>query len=1253
MNPASIARPLRALACAALLTSSPLSAATFVVTSSADTAGSSCGSVCTLRQALTAANATATADTINFDIDVPIRGDILIQPQSNLPAITQPLTINGYSQSGTRVNDSELASNAALRIRIDGAGSAAQHGLAVCASNTTVRGIAVTRFLQHGIIVGDSPCAAGVNAVQLLGNFIGTTGGGGAAAGNTGSGIRVAGSFVSVGSLAIADRNVIAASGSSGIELRGSFSGNSLIHKNLIGTDRSGSQDFGNGVGIRINDSYNNAFINQNLIRFNGIGVHINGGVNNRLVQNRIFDNDGLGIDLGTIGVTANDADDLDNGPNQLQNFPVLTEAHRNPDGFGVLGTLDVGHTTPIDYTLEFFASAACDPSGNGEGERYLGQSVESFRQTTQGFSAGAVTSDPLPPGTVITVTARSANAVGTSEFSACFPLDPPPVVVNSSDDVNDGACDIVHCSLREAINSANAYSGIGLQYINFAIPPLTGTSEILITPASPLPRISRLNILIDGYSQPGSVVNTDPVFSNAVPRIRLNGSAAAPIGFDICGVATVIRGLALTGFEEAISFNRPGCNFATSGSAIGNFFGLRADGSTAAANQRSIVVNGTSSLPVVIGGTAIGDRNVFGGGTVGIQMDAQATAQPSSVLGNLFGTDKSGTQDRAIATALALQGTSNSVVVGSADAPNRFRFNGRAIAVTGSALANRFGDNHFAGSSVLGIDLGADGVTGNDVGDVDSGPNGLINFPLLTLAERNANGVRVVGNVDVPGVPAAGTLTINFYASASCHPSGHGEGHQLLGSSNVGEAFDAIVATDADLVALPFITSTATHLDGTSEFSTCLLATDPPVGIAVDTSSDSLTVDGGCDIVGDGNLCTLREALLLANTQAGADRIRFQIPGGGPHVITPVALLPAIGAGLTIDGYTQAGSSPNAAVNGFDAVLRIELRPAGLAHALRVCTTEPVDIVGLAFTAGTAAAIDLKDNDAGNCALAGNVRVLGNQFGITAAGATSSVFNAVSANGSRLTLGGPGPADRNLVTRADNSAVLIAGPLANGTVVQNNLFGRDGDFSSVPNVEDIRISSASNVSIGGDGLLANDFAGSSVAIVVLGTNADNNTLYGNRFLNHSGATAIDLGSGGNPDGITANDLNDADTGPNDGQNTPVLQSGSIIGGDSISIQGTLDVPTGIVTPVNYRLALYRSTQCNDAAGVGREGQVYLGSVLKSFASDAEAFTVIVTAAPEAGFITATATSPSGSTSEFSNCLTAPRPENLHADGFE
>ena len=55
-----------------------------------------------------------------------------------------------------------------------------------------------------------------------------------------------------------------------------------------------------------------------------GVTVVSNGATGNRIEKNSIHDNVGLGIDLGDDGVTANDNDDSDSGPNNLQNYPTI-----------------------------------------------------------------------------------------------------------------------------------------------------------------------------------------------------------------------------------------------------------------------------------------------------------------------------------------------------------------------------------------------------------------------------------------------------------------------------------------------------------------------------------------------------------------------------------------------------------------------------------------------------------------------------------------------------------------------------------------------------------------------------------------------------------------------------------------------------------------------------------------------------------------------------------------------------------------
>lgn len=1239
--------PLLACGLGLGLASATLPAATFIVTSSADTSGSSCGSTCTLRQAINAANATPTADTINFAITVPIRGEILIQPASSLPNITAPLTINGYSQAGTRVNDDAAISNAVLRVRLDGLNAGANAvGLAVCAADVTIRGLSITRFLR-GIAVGfnsaSSTCAASNTAVH--GNFLGLTTPGNNAPGNT-TGV-IARAPLALGSSARADRNVIGGQGAA-LTLNSTGANGSTIEGNLFGTGRDGSGDFGGSVAIGIVDTTGLVIGNlaSNRIRHYTRGVTISGSARGNLLNGvEIAQSDTLGIDLGTDGVTPNDPNDLDTGPNDLQNFPVIASAQRVPGGVAVSGNLDVGHPGSLGYQLRTYASAQCHPGGHGDGERLLGVQTRNFSSTAEAFSYTQNTSDALPAGTVITLTA-SRNGVGTSEFSACFPLDPPPLVVNTTDDVADGSCDATHCSLRDAITASNNFNGPGLRSIHFAVPPLSGTSEILLQPTSQLPSVTR-GVTIDGYTQPGSVANTDPQVSNAVLRIRVDGANAGtnPTGFNLCDSAIEVRGLSLTRFANA--FN--GCGGADSRIA-GNFIGLAADGATAAGNTRGINSNG---VRLQIGGETPADRNVIASNTTAISLSG-ANVLESQVLGNLVGSDRSGALARANGIGVLMSGNASAVVIGSDAAPNQFRFNSAHIQLLSSAgIGNSLAQNSFRASSVIPIDLGLDGQTANDPGDGDSGPNGLQNFPVLTLAERTDSGLRAVGSFDSPVVGFEASL-ISLYASDTCLPGGHGPGEHYLGSfSTVGNSFDQALVSDVDLTQFEQITATVTRADGTSEMGACLTASDPPPGIAVDSAQDSTNTDGGCTQSGDGNSCTLREAIQLANAQAGADNIRFAIPGDGPHLIGLAAPLPPITGATTIDGYTQLGAVPNAAGLASDAVLKIEIAATGLSHALRTCTSDLVEVRGLAIHGGSSATIAAQANDAGNCSATGTLRVRGNWIGFRTDGSGIGGSIGILAANSVLQLGGTTLADRNVIGGYAQAGVRISGNAANGSSASVNLFGLSPDRSSAAsNERGVELVNVSDVAIGGN--VRNDFSGGSVSILVSGIDSDRNRLFGNRFLGQTGATAIDLSDTGSPNGINPNDVNDGDTGANEGQNTPLLSSGSA-SASSITIGGVLDVPAGIAAPVLYRLTFYRSQSCSDNGGApgGRRGEIFLESVEVPFASNSESFTVELDELPGSGFITATATSPSGSTSEISNCLVAPLPNELFADGFE
>ena len=69
------------------------------------------------------------------------------------------------------------------------------------------------------------------------------------------------------------------------------------------------------------------------------------------------------------------------------------------------------------------------------------------------------------------------------SVLNLAQPQDDRPFVVNTSDDLDDGICDDIHCSLREAINAANSREGADLIIFDPAVFPLSG--DVAIAPSN------------------------------------------------------------------------------------------------------------------------------------------------------------------------------------------------------------------------------------------------------------------------------------------------------------------------------------------------------------------------------------------------------------------------------------------------------------------------------------------------------------------------------------------------------------------------------------------------------------------------------------------------------------------------------------------------------------------------------------------------------------------------------------------------
>jgi hypothetical protein len=255
----------------------------------------------------------------------------------------------------------------------------------------------------------------------VAGNKIGTDHTGTLALGGSGYGISMDSSDGNViGGLLPVQRNLISGNARA-IGLSMGIS--NKILGNYIGTTASGTGALGNGSGITLAVGAQHTLIASNVIAFNGgsaVVLWSGAGSRNAILGNAIHSNTGLGIDLGyTFGgstvVTPNDPGDMDTGPNNLQNFPVLTSAVAAGVGTTIQGTLASAPSQA--FRIEFLGNSAPDPSGFGEGEFYLG--ATEVITDGSGNASFSVLLTSVPDSLSFFTATATDSAGNTSEFSA------------------------------------------------------------------------------------------------------------------------------------------------------------------------------------------------------------------------------------------------------------------------------------------------------------------------------------------------------------------------------------------------------------------------------------------------------------------------------------------------------------------------------------------------------------------------------------------------------------------------------------------------------------------------------------------------------------------------------------------------------------------------------------------------------------------------------------------------------------------
>ena len=221
-----------------------------------------------------------------------------------------------------------------------------------------------------------------------------------------------------------------------------------------------------------------------------------------------------------------------------------------------------------------------------------------------------------------------------------------------------------------------------------------------------------------------------------------------------------------------------------------------------------------------------------------------------------------------------------------------------------------------------------------------------------------------------------------------------------------------------------------------------------------------------------DAGAGSLRQAILDANAAAGADTVAFNIVGSGVHTIALATSLPAISQPLTIDGYTQSGSSPNThdTTQGLDTVLRIAI-DGNASGASSICldvAAVDVTIRGLVIHSCGFAGIRLQ-NSATNTVIEGNF--LGSDATGTLAPSASKPQAHIAGNAPvNPRIGGTTPAARNLIAGGHDKIAFDPVGGVSGALIQGNLIGTDvaGTGGLANNGAGVVLTRAVNATIGG-----------------------------------------------------------------------------------------------------------------------------------------------------------------------------------------
>jgi subtilisin-like proprotein convertase family protein len=364
---------------------------------------------------------------------------------------------------------------------------------------------------------------------------------------------------------------------------------------------------------------------------------------------------------------------------------------------------------------------------------------------------------------------------------------------------------------------------------------------------------------LISANTGSGIEINGTTASSNTIlgNLIGLNAAGTGDLGNTLTGVSIIDSGNNTIGgtsgitSRNIISGNNSDGLFLFGPGVIGNvvsgnYIGTDHTGNNAVGNRDGVRIMNFAANNTIGGTTSAAANTISGNPFSGVRILNAATN--NLIQGNFIGSDFAGSLAVPNGTegVVIQSGANNNLVGGSvAGAGNTIAFNSQnGVAITDAGTTgNRIQRNSIRNNALLGIDLGDDGFTPNDVDDPDGGPNLLQNLPVfIGTTTLLGNSISLAYRVDSTTANQAYPLTVEFFVADSANQ----EGRTFLASDSYtagqSQTNKSIVIPAPALLTNQFLVATATDANGnTSEFSFA-----EPIALPVILGSEPTVIRNG-----------------------------------------------------------------------------------------------------------------------------------------------------------------------------------------------------------------------------------------------------------------------------------------------------------------------------------------------------------------------------------------------------------------------